>query len=70
MNKEEKRKAVRAAHVLAKLNITSADKWVKEGDKVRLNVERIKKRGDFSALQEEYRQFVNDNEDTIFTAHI
>lgn len=42
---------------------------IKEGDKVRLNVEKIKLRKDYPRMQKRYQKFVDDNKDTVFTVH-
>lgn len=42
----------------------------REGDLVRLNLERIQAHADYERLQELYKQFVNDNEDRIFKVHL
>lgn len=41
-----------------------------EGDKVRLNSELIKARKNYPRMAERYREFVEQNEDTVFTAHV
>ena len=40
-----------------------------EGDKVKLNLQAIQLRPNYSKMNEAYKKFVNDNEDTVFTAH-
>lgn len=39
---------------------------LKDGTKVKLNLSRIRDHPDFQNLVWEYRQFVKDNEDTVF----
>ncbi len=44
--------------------------FLQEGDKVKLNISRIKSRKDYSRLQPEYKEFIEKNEDSVFTVHI
>ena len=48
------------SHIIAK---------IKEYDKVRLNVEKIKSRKDYPRMQKEYQKFIDENKDTVFTVH-
>lgn len=41
-----------------------------EDDKVMLDVEQIRKSKDFADMQQSYKDFVNENEGRVFTAHI
>lgn len=41
-----------------------------EDDPVVLNTEKIRSAKGYQELQEKYRQFVEENEGTVFTAHI
>lgn len=43
---------------------------ITEGDKVMLNTELIKARKNYSRMAEHYREFVEGNEGTVFTAHV
>lgn len=42
--------------------------FVRDGDRVRLNVPRITGRKNYMRLQESYREFVEANADSVFTA--
>lgn len=48
---------------------TPAKEW-EEGQKVKLDVEAIKARKNYSLMNKHYREFVESNPDTVFTAHI
>ena len=41
-----------------------------EGEKVKLNVESIKSRKNYERMSDLYKEFINSNTDTIFTAHV
>lgn len=43
---------------------------VPDGALVKINVEKIRSRKDYSAKSEKYKQFVDDNEDAVFTARL
>ena len=43
---------------------------IAEGDKVKLNVELIKNRKNYPRMAERYREFVESNEGSAFTAHV
>lgn len=43
---------------------------IEEGEKVKLNTELIKARKNYPRMAERYREFVEQNEDTVFTAHV
>lgn len=43
---------------------------IAEGEKVKLNLESIKARKNYERMTEGYKEFVNVNADTIFTAHV
>ena len=70
MNRKERRSASRAAKVLTELKLPEINDWVKEGDKVRLDIKRITERNDFAGLQDDYKEFVKNSADTIYTARI
>lgn len=41
-----------------------------EGDKVKLNLSRIKGRKNYDKMLDNYKEFVDGNADTVFTAHV
>lgn len=41
-----------------------------EGQKIKLRIDAIQARVNYNNLSEQYRQFVEQNADTVFTAHI
>lgn len=43
---------------------------IHEGDKVKLRYEQITLRKDYPGLSKKYREFVESNKDTVFTAKI
>lgn len=43
---------------------------IDEGGKVRLNTELIKARKNYQRMAESYKKFVEQNDDTVFTAHV
>lgn len=43
---------------------------IAEGDKVRLNIELVKTRKNYSRMAEGYKKFVEQNDGTVFTAHV
>ena len=43
---------------------------ISEGDKVRLNLERIQNRKNYDKMSDGYKSFVSENEGVIFTAHV
>lgn len=70
MNREERRRVKEAAKVLTELSLPELNDWVSDGDKVKLDIKRITERSDFTDLQDEYKEFVKNSVDTIFTARI
>ena len=48
----------------------SPPKKFSEGDKVKLNIQRIKERKNYDRMLDGYKEFVNGNTDTVFTAHV
>ena len=48
----------------------SPPKKFEEGDKVKLNIRRIRERKNYDRMLDAYKEFVNDNQDTVFTAHV
>ena len=43
---------------------------ISEGDKIRLNLDAIKSRQNYDKMSKPYKEFIESNPDTIFTAHI
>ena len=41
-----------------------------EGEKIKLDLDKIKNRRNYAQMSEKYKEFVNANSDTIFTAHV
>lgn len=41
-----------------------------EGENVKLNLENIKSRKNYERMTDNYKAFVEANEDTVFTAHV
>lgn len=54
----------------AGLDKLSLPKQFNEGDRVKLDVEKITSRKDYERLNPKYREFVESNRDTVFTAHL
>lgn len=54
----------------AGLDKLSLPKQFREGDKVKLDVEKIKRRKDYGKMNPKYKEFVESNADTVFTAHL
>lgn len=54
----------------AGLDKVSLPKQFQEGDKVKLDVEKIKRRKDYEKMNPRYKEFVESNADTAFTAHL
>ena len=75
MNREQKRLLQKKSKESKKtsrgrININkkkSHDIYIAEGTKVKLNIKRIKSHPEYSKLTDNYRAFVEKNEDTIFT---
>jgi hypothetical protein len=77
MNREQKRalknkgnkiqKGPRGKVNLKKKNRETDEIYIPEGTKVKLNIKRIKEHPDYLKLTEDYRNFVEMHEDTIFT---
>lgn len=81
MNRANRRKMMKKARssgiskgaVMAYLAANDAgielgDRKIKYGDKVRLDVERIRSRDDYQQMIAEYKSFVESNADKVFTA--
>jgi hypothetical protein len=43
---------------------------IAEGQKVKLRIETIKSRASYTMLSEQYKKFVEENANTVFSAHI
>ena len=84
MNREQKRtlaKNIRSKGVKKELATAYAEiigsgtgshtpsQEIAEGEKVMLNVEAIKARKFYPKMTENYKRFIEENKDTIFTAH-
>lgn len=41
-----------------------------EGEKIKLNLKNITSRANYDNMSDKYKIFVNENENTIFTAHV
>ena len=75
MNREEKRaleKGKKKSNKTARGKIETKKKkpqqiYIEEGKKVKLNLKRIKEHPEYMKFTDEYRAFVEANEDTIFT---
>lgn len=85
MNREQKRafvkrakkKGVKGTEAKAYAEIISggagqntAPQDITEGEKIKLNLEAIKSRKNYEVMSGKYKDFVNSNVDTIFTAHV
>lgn len=53
----------------AGLDKLSLPKQFQEGDRVKLDVEKIKGYKDYEKMNPKYKEFVESNADTVFTAH-
>lgn len=77
MNREQKRalnkkknistKGARGKINLKKQTIETDDIYIAEGTKVKLNIKRIKEHPEYLKLTDDYRAFVEANENTVFT---
>ena len=54
----------------AGLDKVSLPKQFQEGDKVKLDVEKITQRKDYEKMNPRDKEFVESNVDTVFTAHL
>ena len=85
MNREQKRAFVKkskkrgvsadAAKAYAEIISNGAGKTspkqdIVEGEKVKLNIETIKARQNYEKMSDKYKEFVDSNADTVFTAHV
>ncbi len=74
MNREQRRIFQKNIHrhVADRFNMASheIENPLHEGDKVRLDIDRITKRKNYDETSEEYRAFVESNRERIFTAHL
>lgn len=57
-----------AAEVYARM--LSGDGGIRDGDKVKLNVQEITSRKNYERMTDEYKTFIDENKDSVFTAHI
>lgn len=77
MNREQKRalnkkktastKGSRGKVNLKKKSVRQDELYIEEGTKVKLNIKRIKEHPDYKKLTDDFKAFVEANEDTIFT---
>lgn len=75
MNREQKRKLKKHLQNISKERkkkerptfVDRTDLSLKEGTKVKLNYQRIISRSDYLMLREDYRNFIEENKDKIFT---
>jgi len=49
---------------------TTPPKEFNEGDKVTLNIERVKSRKNYDRMADAYKEFVSESEGAVFTVHI
>lgn len=64
------KKGSKKARLIANAILESTKKdWIFDGDKVKLNYQRIIERKEYPDMQESYIKFVQDNRDTVFVAH-
>lgn len=49
---------------------TSPKQDIVEDERVKLNIETIKARQNYERMSDKYKEFVETNADTIFTAHV
>lgn len=54
----------------AGLDKLSLPKQFQEGDKVKLDVEKIMKRKDYEKMNPKYKEFVESSADKVFTVHL
>lgn len=78
MNREQRRKKLnrQLKNLMSELSDNLSwiadriDQKLEDGDRVKLNVDQIVRRKDYSKMQPEYRNFVETNRDRAFTAHL
>ena len=75
--KKAKKKGIKESEAKAYANIISEGAGtptpaqdITEGEKIKLNVEAIKNRKNYKDMSKMYKEFVEANADTIFTAHV
>lgn len=49
---------------------TTPKQDIAEDEKVKLNIETIKTRQNYERMSNKYKEFVDSNADTVFTAHV
>ena len=76
MNRKQKRDFIKQARKKgvsetdARAYLTTQDgSEIKEGDKVKLNIYKIKSSPDYQIMNPKYKSFIEENKDTVFTAH-
>lgn len=85
MNREQKREFVKkakkkgvgaeAAKAYAEIisngaGQTTPKQDIVEDEKVKLNIEAIKARQNYERMSDKYKKFVDENTETVFTAHV
>ena len=75
MNRQERRsieKRVRKGDAIriGGAGTPSPPKKFEEGEKLRLNIERIKARKNYDKMADAYKEFVDASEGVVFTAHV
>ena len=75
--KRAKKRGVKESEAKAYANIISRGTGVNtpsqeitEGEKIKLNVEAITNRRNYGDMSPDYKEFVESNTDTVFTAHV
>ena len=85
MNREQKRKFVKDAKKKG-IKKTTAEAYaeiinngtgrntdaqeISEDEKIMLNIEAIRNRKNYERMTDKYKEFVNNNSDKVFTAHV
>lgn len=52
------------------VGIVSPAKKIEDGDKVTINIERVRARQNYRLMTDTYKDFVTSNEGTVFTARV
>lgn len=65
-----KQKILRVDNLFMKTPEYTAPQTINNGDKVSINTKVIKGRHNFDSMSDEYKQFIDENEETIFTAKV
>lgn len=85
MNREQKRAFVKkakkrgtsekAAKAYAEIISSGSGKpappqEIQEGEKIKLDIDKLRARKNYEIMNDEYKKFVDENAETIFTAHV